>query len=103
MGVAVLGLVLTTLEISRRNTLLRGVDRSFGHRRREALDGILAGSGQAQELLRVLSPSAQHAAREAAATSFTTGFRAAMLVAAGLSAAAAVASGLLLRPPDAKG
>src|SRR5205823_3412780 len=43
-GVAVLGLILTALEISRRNHLLLGVDSSFGHRRREVLDGILSGS-----------------------------------------------------------
>jgi EmrB/QacA subfamily drug resistance transporter len=97
LGVAVLGLVLTTVEISRRNSLLRGIDASFGHRRREALDGILAGSGQSQALLHVLSPSAQHAAKDAAATSFTAGFRAAMVATAVLAVAAAVASGVLLR------
>jgi EmrB/QacA subfamily drug resistance transporter len=103
LGVAVLGLVLTSLEIARRTELLRGVDASFGHRRREALDGILAGSGQAQALLRPLSPAARHAAQGAAATSFVSGFRAAMLVAAALAAAAALASWMLLRTPTAHG
>jgi hypothetical protein len=98
LGVAVLGLVLTGLEIARRNELLRGVDASFGHRRREALDGILAGSGRAQQLLDVLSPAKQHAVRQAAATAFVSGFRGAMLVTALLAATAAVASVLLQRP-----
>lgn len=39
LGVAILGLILTTLEISTRNQLLRGVDSAFGHRRRVVLDG----------------------------------------------------------------
>jgi EmrB/QacA subfamily drug resistance transporter len=99
LGVAVLGLVLTGVEIARRNQLLHGVDASFGHRRREALDGILVGSGRARELLEVLSPAKQHAVREAAATAFVSGFRGAMLVTALLAAAAALASSLLLRPP----
>jgi len=33
LGVAVLGLVLTGLEIARRNHLLTGIDATFGHRR----------------------------------------------------------------------
>jgi Na+/melibiose symporter-like transporter len=98
LGVAVLGLVLTGLEIARRNELLHGVDASFGHRRREALDGILAGSDRAQDLLHVLSPAKQHAVQEAASTAFVSGFRGAMLVTALFAAAAALASGVLLRP-----
>jgi hypothetical protein len=98
LGVAVLGLALTALEIARRNQLLRGVDSTFGHRRREALDGLLAGSSKAQQLLRVLSPIKQHEAREAAATAFISGFRGAMLVVFVLLCAAAVTSGILLRP-----
>jgi hypothetical protein len=98
LGIAVLGLALTTIEIARRNELLRGVDRMFGHRRRDALDGILAGSSKAEQLLRSLSPFKQHEAREAAATAFTSGFRGAMLVIFGLLSAAAVASSILLRP-----
>jgi hypothetical protein len=97
LGVAVLGLVLTTLEIARRNDLLRGVDSIFGHQRREALDGILAGSSKAQHLLRALSPAKQHAAREAASTAFISGFRGAMLVTFLLLITAAVLSALLLR------
>ena len=98
LGVAVLGLVLTGLELARRHQLLLGVDASFGHRRREYLDGILAGSSEAQTMLRALSPVKQHAAREAAAMSFVTGFRAAMLVAALVAVSAAIASWLLMRP-----
>ncbi len=44
MGVAVLGLVLTGLEVTRRRDLLAGVDSSFGQRPRAARDGILANS-----------------------------------------------------------
>jgi EmrB/QacA subfamily drug resistance transporter len=99
LGVAVLGLVLTGLEISRRNQLLRGIDASFGHRRREALDGILAGSARANQLLHALSPPKQHAVSEAATTAFVSGFRGAMLVTALLAAAAALASWLLVRQP----
>lgn len=102
LGVALLGLALTTLEISRRNQLLRGVDSTFGHRRREALDGILAGSSKAQHLLHVLSPAKQHAAREAAATAFISGFRGAMLVTFLLLSTATVVSAVLLRPATAR-
>jgi hypothetical protein len=98
LGVAALGLVVTTMEIARRNQLLRGVDSTFGHRRREALDGILAGSSNARQLLRVLSPLKQHEAREAAATAFISGFRGAMLVTFLLLSAAALISRSLLRP-----
>jgi EmrB/QacA subfamily drug resistance transporter len=99
LGVAVLGLLLTGLELSRRSDLLRGVDSTFDHREREALDGVLAGSSQGQALLQSLGRVDQRAAREAAAASFVTGFRGAMLAAALLALAAAAASWLLLRPP----
>jgi predicted MFS family arabinose efflux permease len=104
-GVASLGLVLTALEIGRRNQLLLGVDAGFGHRRREAVDGILSGSTAAGPILHGLSPGARHAVREAAATAFVAGFRGAMLTAALLTALAALASWLLLprataRVPD---
>jgi EmrB/QacA subfamily drug resistance transporter len=103
LGVAVLGLVLTGLEISRRNQLLRGIDASFGHRRREALDGILAGSARANQLLHALSPSKQHAVREAATSAFVSGFQGAMIVTALLAASAALASWLLLGQPAGAG
>ena len=92
-----MGLALTALEIARRNDLLGGVDSIFGHQSREALDGILAGSSRAQQLLRILSPAKQHATREAASTAFVSGFREAMLVAFLLLITAAVLSALLLR------
>jgi EmrB/QacA subfamily drug resistance transporter len=95
-GVASLGLVLTALEIARRNSLLAGVDSRFTHLRREALDGILSGSTAAQPVLHSLSPTARHAAEQAAATSFISGFRGAMLTAAVLAAGAALASWVLL-------
>ncbi len=98
MGVAVLGLVLTGLELARRNDLLDTVDSSFDEREREAVDGILAGSPQAQALLRPLGEAERDAAREAAATSFVAGFRGAMLVAALLAFAAALVSWRMLRP-----
>jgi hypothetical protein len=98
LGVAVLGLVLTTLEIARRNALLRGVDSIFGHHRREALDGILAGSPKAQHLLHALTPLKQHEAREAASAAFISGFRGAMFVTFVLLSAAALLSAVLLRP-----
>jgi EmrB/QacA subfamily drug resistance transporter len=98
LGVALLGLALTTVEIARRNQLLRGVDSTFGHRRREALDGILAGSSKAQQLLHALPPAKQHAATEAASTAFISGFRGAMLVTFLLLTAATVVSAILLRP-----
>lgn len=103
LGVAVLGTVLTGLEIARRKQLLGGIDASFGHRRREALDGILAGSARAGQLLHALSPAKQHAVKEAASTAFISGFRVAMLVTALLAAAAAVISALLLRQPARAG
>jgi hypothetical protein len=98
LGVAVLGLTLTTLEISKRNQLLRGVDATFGHRRRVVLDGLLANSARAQTVLHQLSPAKLHAAREAAAVAFISGFRGAMLATATVAAVAALASGLLTRP-----
>jgi EmrB/QacA subfamily drug resistance transporter len=98
LGVAVLGLVLTGLEIGRRDSLLHGVDARFGHQRREALDGILAGSGEARHLLAALSPDARRQAADAAATSFVSGFRGAMIVTAALAAVAAVACWMLVRP-----
>jgi EmrB/QacA subfamily drug resistance transporter len=100
LGVAVLGLVLTGLELAQRNDLLRGVDARFGHQRREALDGILAGSGEASHLLAGLSRGARHQATEAAATSFVSGFRGAMIVTAVLAGLAAVASWVLVRPNE---
>ena len=102
VGVALLGAVLATLEIARRNQLLRGVDSTFGHRRREAPDGILAGSSKAQQLLRVLSPAKQHAAHEAASTAFISGLRGAIMVTfLLLSAAAALSAVCCARPPTA--
>jgi hypothetical protein len=98
LGVAVLGLVLTGIEIERRNQLLHATNASVSHRRREALDGILAGSSQARELLAALTPAGRHAVSGAASSAFMSGFRAAMLVAALVAAAAALASGLLVRP-----
>jgi predicted MFS family arabinose efflux permease len=98
LGVAILGLALTGLEISKRDELLRGVDASFGQHRREALDGILAGSSSAQTDLKQLTPAKRHQVRQAAATAFVAGFRVAMLLTAGLAAAAAVLSWLLLKP-----
>lgn len=101
MGVAVLGLTLTALEITRRRQLLRGADSDFGHRRREALDGILANSRHAQHLLAAVSPAHRAAVKNAAASAFVSGFRAAMLVAALLAAVASGLSWRLLRPsPD---
>ena len=102
LGVAVLGLVLTGFEIARRNQLLKGVDARFGHLTREALDGIIAGSGTANDFLHRLTPAAEHAAHRAAATAFTSGFRAAMLLTAALSGAAAAASWVLMRKRGAE-
>jgi EmrB/QacA subfamily drug resistance transporter len=98
LGVAVLGFVLTGLEITRRNSLLHGVDSRFGHQRREALDGLLTGSRSARHLLATLAPGARHSATEAAASAFVSGFRGAMIVTALLAGLAAVASWVLLRP-----
>jgi hypothetical protein len=95
-GLALLGLVLTGLEIDRRNQLLAGADPRFSHLRREGLDGIMAGSNYANEFLQRLTPAARHAAREAAATSFVSGFRGAMLVTALMAAAAGITSGILI-------
>jgi hypothetical protein len=80
MGVAVLGLVLTGLEVTRRRDLLAGVDSSFGQRPRAALDGILANSIHTRHLLAVLTPTHRAAIKQAAASAFLSGFRAAMLV-----------------------
>jgi EmrB/QacA subfamily drug resistance transporter len=101
MGVAVLGLVLTALEIARRRDLLAGVDSSFGHRRRAALDGILANSSHAQHLMNVVPVAHRAAVKEAAASAYVAGFRGAMLVAAVLAAVASVLSWRLLKPASA--
>jgi EmrB/QacA subfamily drug resistance transporter len=98
MGVAVLGLVLTGLEIARRRDLLAGVDSSFAQRPRAALDGILANSIHTRQLLAVVTPTQRAAIKEAAASAFLSGFRAAMLVSALLAAAAAVVNWRLLKP-----
>jgi len=97
LGVAVLGIVLTAIETDRRTELLHGVDRGFDTASREALDGILAGSDQSAQLLSRLSPDAQQAAKQAAASAITDGFRAAILVAALLATAGALAAWLLGR------
>jgi EmrB/QacA subfamily drug resistance transporter len=98
MGVAVLGLVLTGLEIARRRELLTGVDSNFGQRRRAALDGILANSSHAQRLLQAVPAARRGEVRDAAASAFISGFRAAMLLAAVLAVAASVVSWRLLKP-----
>jgi hypothetical protein len=102
LGVAVLGLALTGLEMSKRDQLLRGVDANFGQHRREALDGILAGSSSAETHLKQLSPTKRQEVHKAAASAFVAGFRVAMLLTAGLAAAAAVLSWVLLRPAVAR-
>ena len=96
LGVAVLGLVLTGFELAERDRLLRGVDASFSSQSREALDGILADSNAATSMLAGLPPGVADAAREAAAAAYISGFRAAMLVAASLAAAAGIATLVLL-------
>jgi EmrB/QacA subfamily drug resistance transporter len=96
LGVAVLGLVLTGFELAERDRLLRGVDASFSSQSREALDGILADSDAATSMLAGLPPGMADAAREAAAAAYISGFRAAMLVAASLAAAAGIATLVLL-------
>ena len=96
LGVAVLGLVLTGFELAERDRLLRGVDASFSSQSREALDGILADSDAATSMLAGLPPGVADAAREAAAAAYISGFRAAMLVAASLAAAAGIATLVLL-------
>ncbi len=96
LGVALLGLVLTTVELDRRDELLRGVDARLSQADRAALDGILAESDDAQELLARLSPADRAAAQDGAADAFVSGFRAAMLVSA-LLALAGGAAALLLR------
>ncbi len=102
LGVAVLGLVLTSLEGARRDQLLQTIDSTFGNHRRAALDGILAGSSHTAQLLRALPVLKQHEVTSAAKTAFISGFRGAMLVAAALAAAAALASWLLQRPHAAR-
>jgi hypothetical protein len=97
LGVAVLGLILTGIEIAERNQLLGGVDARFGRLGREALDGILAGSDQGSDVLARLSPTARRAAHEAAATAFVSGFQGAMLATALVAGIAALVSGVLLR------
>ncbi|HEV7773512.1 MAG TPA: MFS transporter [Conexibacter sp.] len=97
MGVAVLGLVLTSVELSERARLLDGVDAGMSHQSRETLDGILAGSDDAQRLLAQLPPHARAAAQDSAATAFISGFHAAMLVSAGLALAGGIAALLLRR------
>jgi hypothetical protein len=98
MGVAVLGLVLTGLEIAHRRDLLAGVDATFGHRRRAALDGLLANSIHAQHLLGAVPTAERVAVKDAAASAFLSGFRVAMLVSAALAAVAAVVNWRLLKP-----
>ena len=102
MGVAVLGLVLTSVELSERARLLDGVDAGMSGQSRATLDGILAGSDDAQRLLAQLPPDARAAAQDGAATAFVSGFHAAMLVSAGLALAGGLAA-LLLRRRAASG
>jgi EmrB/QacA subfamily drug resistance transporter len=97
MGVAVLGLVLTAVELRERARLLDGIDAGMSKQSRETLDGILAGSDEAQRLLAQLPPDARAAAQDAAATAFVSGFHAAMLVSAGLALAGGLAALLLSR------
>lgn len=97
MGVAVLGLVLTSVELDERARLLDGVDARMSHADRAALDGILAGSDEGARLLARLPPPARTAAQDGAATAFVSGFHAAMLVSAGLALAGGLAALLLRR------
>lgn len=96
LSVALLGLVLTTVEARRRDELLAGIDAGLGHRARAVLDGILSGSHTSNEALQALAPSAQAAARGAATTAYIAGFSAAMYVTAGLAFVAAIVSAALL-------
>ncbi len=96
LGVALLGLVLTTVELDRRDELLRGVDASLSQEGRAALDGILADSDASARLLAQLPADARAAAQDGAAEAYVSGFRAAMLVSA-LLAVAGGAAALVLR------
>jgi Na+/melibiose symporter-like transporter len=97
MGVAVLGLVLTSVELHERGRLLSGVDARMSHADRAALDGILAGSDSGARLLARLPPPARVAAKDGAATAFVSGFHAAMLVSALFALAGGLAALLLRR------
>lgn len=97
LGVALLGLVLTTVELNERDELLRGVDASMTQADRAALDGILAGSDDARQLLAALPPDARAAAQEGASAAFVSGFRAAMLASALLALGGALAATVLRR------
>jgi DHA2 family multidrug resistance protein-like MFS transporter len=103
LGVALLGLVLSTVETRRRDELLARVDAELGHRARAVLDGILSGAHTSNEALSSLAPSAQAAARGAATTAYVAGFSAAMYVTAGLALVAAIVSAALLNRPPAPG
>lgn len=97
LSVAVLGAVLTGVEIGQRQRLLADVDRSLPHASREALDGVLAGSAAGDRLLAHLPPAARAQARRTAEHVFTSGFEVAMAVTAGLAAAAAILALALVR------
>jgi EmrB/QacA subfamily drug resistance transporter len=102
LGVAVLGLVLTSVELDRRDELLRGVDAGLSQADRAALDGVLANSDDAGRLLARLAPADRAAAEDGASEAFVSGFRAAMLVSALLALAGGGAALLLRRRARAR-
>lgn len=98
LGVAVLGAVLSAVELGTRTRLLAGSDADLGVRSREALDGLLTGGQSGRSLLAELSPERATAAVDAASSAYASGFGAAMLAATAVLLAAAVAGRLLLWP-----
>lgn len=103
LGVALVGAILTGIEIAHRNELLAGVDARLGHSGREALDGILAGSDTGNALLRGLAPGERTTVKHVAADSFQSGFVTAMLITAGLCALAALIAFVGLRRDSGTG
>lgn len=98
LGVAALGIVVTTTEHDTRGELLRTVDASFDHADRQALDALLAGGDNADALLAALSPAQRAAAVDAAADAYVHGFTLAMLVVSAVLLVAAAVAWRLLRP-----
>jgi predicted MFS family arabinose efflux permease len=97
LGVAALGVVVTTAEHSTRTELLHTVDASFDGADRQALDAVLAGGDNADALLAALTPAKQAAAVDAAADAYVHGFVLAMIVVSTVLLVSAVAVWWLLR------
>jgi hypothetical protein len=101
LSVAVLGLVITTVEAARRPEALGQIHGSLAEQEREVIDGLLAGSDRARQELAALPAAAQEAAAEAVADMYSAGFAAAMVLVGLVALTAAAGAAVLIRPRPA--